>query len=178
MIKPHQQPIEGAMLVAFVDLTGYAGLAARTPAPRDLLGLMNAYFELVGDIIEPAGGIVVKCIGDAALIVFSIDQADAGVQALYRLKEQGDAWLAQQGLASRQHIKVHYGMVASGLVGTRSAKQWDVYGHTVNVAASLPSSGLTLSPEAFRQLGPEARKLFKKHTAQVVYIRNEDRRPA
>jgi hypothetical protein len=36
---------------------------------------------------------------------------------------------------------------------------------------------LTLSPEAFRQLRPETRQRFKRHTAQVLYIRNEDRRP-
>jgi hypothetical protein len=75
-------------------------------------------------------------------------------------------------------IKVHFGALAGGPVGTRSAKLWDVYGEAVNGAVRLPSSGLALSPEAFRQLRPETRRLFKKHTAPVVYIRVEDRRPA
>jgi adenylate cyclase len=176
---PQESLAEHTMLVAFTDITGFARAAAHLISqPADLLVLMDAYFELVGDVVEPAGGRVVKCIGDAALIVFPVERVDAGVQALAQLKEQGDAWLARQGLASRQQIKVHYGAVAGGPVGTRSAKWWDVYGEAVNGAARLPATGLTLSPEAFRQLRPETRKLFKKHTAQVVYIRVEDRRPA
>jgi adenylate cyclase len=138
--------------------------------------LMNAYFEFVGDIIAPAGGTVVKCVGDATLTVFPSEQVDAGVQALLQLKEHGDAWLARQDLASWQRIKAHYGTVASGPVGTRTAKWWDVYGEGVNIAARLPTTGLTLSPEAFRQLLPATRKHFKKHCAQVVYIPTDDRR--
>jgi adenylate cyclase len=179
MVTPHASVAEQTMLVAFTDIAGFARAAAHLfDQPAEMLALMDAYFELVGDIVESAGGRVVKCIGDAALIVFPVAQVDAGVQALVQLKEQGDAWLARQGLACRQQIKAHYGSLAGGPVGTRSAKLWDVYGEAVNGAARLPSTGLALSPEAFRQLGPETRRLFKKHTAQVVYIRAEDRRPA
>jgi adenylate cyclase len=169
---------EQTVLVAFTDLTGYMRVVSSGRTPRELLDLMNGYFEVVGDLVEPAGGTVLKCLGDAALIVFPIERADAGVQALLRLKAEGDRWLGQQGLASTQQIKVHAGPVARAPVGTRTAKRDDVYGNAVNIAARLPGDGLTLSPEAFRQLRPETRRQFKRHTAQVVYIRNEDRRPA
>jgi adenylate cyclase len=168
---------EQTVLVAFADLTGYAQVASSGRTPRELLQLMNAYFEVVGDLVEGAGGVVVKCLGDAALMVFPIERADGAVQALLRLKSEGDSWLSRQGLASTQQIKVHVGPVARAPVGTRTAKWDDVYGTAVNIAARLPGQGLTLSPEAFRQLRPETRQRFKRHTAQVVYIRNEDRRP-
>lgn len=177
MDTSHDRATGQAMLVAFTDLTGYRQLAAHERTAGELLALMNAYFEFLGDVVEPAGGTVVKCLGDAALLVFPLEQADAGVRALVRLKEEGDAWLNRQGLASTQLIKAHVGPVACGPVGTRRAKHWDVYGEAVNIAALLPSTGLILSPEAFRQLQPETRKQFKKHTGQVVYIRHEDRRP-
>ncbi len=178
MVSSSALVTEQTVLVAFADLTGYAQVANSARTPRELLELMNGYFEVVGAIVEPAGGAVLKCLGDAALIVFPIERVDAGVQALLRLKAEGDGWLAQQGLGSTQQIKVHVGPVARAHVGTRTAKWDDVYGNTVNIAARLPGNGLTLSPETFRELRPETRQRFKRHTAQVVYIRHEDRRPA
>jgi hypothetical protein len=38
----------------------------------------------------------------------------------------------------------------------------------------LDATGVALSAEAFRQLGPELRKRFKKHTPTITYIRTED----
>lgn len=178
MTTSQDRVTEQPMLVAFVDLTGYRRLAAQYSAPGDLLRLMDGYFEFVGDQVDAAGGTLVKCLGDAALIVFSAALADAGVQALAGLKEQGDDWLARHNLPARQQVKIHYGLVASGPVGRRAAKVWDVYGDTVNIAATLPGSGITLSPEAFRQLQPETRKRFKKHTPPIVYVGQDDRRPA
>lgn len=47
-------------------------------------------------------------------------------------------------------------------------------GRSVNAAALLDSTGVALSVEAFRKLGPELRKRFKKHTPTITYIRAED----
>jgi hypothetical protein len=49
-----------------------------------------------------------------------------------------------------------------------------VLGRNVNTTAILSGFGLTLSSEAFRQLSPELRRRFKKHTAPTTYIRTED----
>ena len=35
-------------------------------------------------------------------------------------------------------------------------------------------NGFTLTPQAFRQLNPDTRKLFKKHTPPVTYIPLEE----
>jgi hypothetical protein len=55
-------------------------------------------------------------------------------------------------------------------------KHHDVIGKTVNPAAMLDSTGVTLSVTAFRKLGPALRRRFKKHTPPVTYIRAEDPR--
>jgi hypothetical protein len=39
-----------------------------------------------------------------------------------------------------------------------------------NIAATLPSNGYAISVETFRQIKPETRKLFKKHTPPITYI--------
>jgi class 3 adenylate cyclase len=56
MVSSSDLVSEQTVLVAFADLTGYAGVAASGRTPRELLDLMNAYFEVVGDLVEPAGG--------------------------------------------------------------------------------------------------------------------------
>ena len=50
-------------------------------------------------------------------------------------------------------------------------------GKTVNVAASLPGSGLTMTLAVLRDLTPETRMLFKKHTPPISYIDLGDTRP-
>ena len=68
------------------------------------------------------------------------------------------------------------GRVVAGPSGRDGDKRYDVIGKTVNVAATLDATGVALSVAAFRKLGPELRRRFKKHTPPVTYIRLEDRR--
>jgi hypothetical protein len=58
--------------------------------------------------------------------------------------------------------------------GGGATERFDVLGQQVNTAATLTRPGVTLSTEAFRKLGPEARRRFKKHTAPITYIRQDD----
>ncbi|MBI5210797.1 MAG: adenylate/guanylate cyclase domain-containing protein [Elusimicrobia bacterium] len=165
---------ESAMLVAFCDLSGF-GRYSRSVSDRSLLDTMAEYFELVGDIVEGSGGRVVKFIGDAALIVYPEDLADAGVRALLELKGRGDAWMEERGIPCRHEMKAHVGPVVCGHVGTRRDKRFDVFGQTVNTAAVTKSNGVAITPQAFRKLAPGTRTLFKKHTPPVTYIPVEER---
>ena len=173
--KPAETPVETKLLVVFSDLTSFAR-TTMSMKPLDLFAMMSESSEQVGDLISPAGGKVVKFIGDAFLAVFPADRADDGVKALLDLREKGDAWFAQRNLQCRHVIKAHLGDVACGLIGTRGDKRFDVYGIAVNVAAMMKSGGFAISPEAFRALSPLTRKAFKKHTPPVVYIPGEDDR--
>lgn len=164
---------EAAFLVAFSDLTGFSRYA-RGRSDREIFDTMSAYAEMVGDVVEPAGGDVVKFIGDTALVIFPEDRADAGVRALLDLKDKGDAWLAARGLSCRHVIKAHFGPLARGPIGTRKEKRPDIYGLTVNTAAMTPSKGVALTPQAFRKLEPSTRKRLKKHTPPVTYIPAEE----
>ena len=162
-------PTEIDMLVGFSDLTLYNRYTQKT-GNLDLLALMTAYFELTGGIIEDVGGLFIKTIGDASLAAFRGGDTDAGVNAFLRTKSEGDAWLRAQGLNSVAIVKLHFGAVACGYVGAPSEKRFDIYGKTVNTAALLESKGFAMSPQVFRKLSPETRKLFKKHTPPVTYI--------
>ena len=67
--------------------------------------------------------------------------------------------------------------MVAGPFGRDGDKRYDVIGKTVNVAATLEATGVALSVAAFRKLGPELRRRFKKHTPPISYIDASDSRP-
>jgi class 3 adenylate cyclase len=169
-------PCEQELLVGFYDLKGFTRFIEDTElAP--LLDTMTGYFALTGRIVDEAGGRLLKTFGDAGMVAFPAHLADAGVRALQAVQVQGSDWLAARGWRSRAVVKLHLGPAVLGMVGSPGQEVLDVYGKTVNVAANLPSSGLALSPAAFRGLEPETRQLFKKHTPPISYISVDDSRP-
>jgi class 3 adenylate cyclase len=107
-----------------------------------------------------------KTLGDAGLAAFPSELADAAVLAFQAVRREGDNWLAQNGYKSRAIVKLHLGPVAIGLVGSPGEEILDLYGKTVNVAATLTSTGLGMTPAVFRRLSAVSHKSFKKHTRQ------------
>jgi class 3 adenylate cyclase len=164
---------EVSLLVAFTDFTRFAAQAERLD-DAEIARLMDSYYELAGATLAAGGGRVVKFIGDATLAVFPPEDVDRGVLALLELKNAADRLMADHGWESRLTVKVHFGSVVAGSFGVRSDKRYDVLGKTVNVTARLATSGVALSAEAFRKLGPDTRRRFKKHTPPITYIRQED----
>jgi adenylate cyclase len=159
--------VEG--LVACSDLTGYVKFAAGKSA-EDIFQILSEYYEFVGDIITPASGRVIKFMGDAALMFFPADAADAGVRALLALQSSGDVFLSERHVSSRHQIRAHFGSVCMGEIGTRTDKRTDILGSTVNALFLLKASGFAITPEAYRKLTPATRKRFKKQAPPAIYI--------
>jgi adenylate cyclase len=168
--------VETSLLIAFADLTRFTVNSARTP-DADLATMMDGWYELAGARVTPAGGRIVKFIGDATLAVFPPEAADAAVEALLVMRRDAQAYFAARGWDSKLVVKLHAGTVIAGPFGAAGAKQFDVIGTEVNVTARLSSSGFAMSPEAFRKLSAPARKAFKKHTQPVTYIPAGDAHP-
>jgi len=165
---------EVPLLVAFADLLRYTAQVDRLP-DAEVARVMTAYYALAGSTMASGGGRVVKFIGDAMLAVFPAERSEDGVVALLNLKDAADELMVQQGWDCRLVVKAHFGPVAAGLFPVGSEERYDVLGRTVNIAARLEAgAGFALSAEAFRRLGPEARRRFKKHTPPITYIRAED----
>jgi adenylate cyclase len=161
------------LIIVFVDLS----LFTRESSSRDdeaTAALLDAYYERIANGTTRAGGTVVKFIGDGALLVFPVDRADDAMAGLFRLRQEVDEWLAERGSSSRLAIKAHAGSVIAGAFGARGDKRFDVLGDVVNTAARLPRP-FHVSPQVFRLLSSEGRKLFKKHTPPVTYIPLDDR---
>lgn len=159
-------PIQADILVAFCDCARFAQ-AAKGRTSAELFGDLNDLYLLIDDAIGAAGGLVVKFMGDAALIAFPRDLADQGIMALLDLKTQADRWLQDRSLGESLLVNVHFGEVTLGRMGR--ASNLDLIGETVNIAASLGSRGFGLSQQAFRCLSAEHRKRFHKFTPPVMY---------
>jgi len=156
-------------LVACSDLTGYAKLTGKL-SEEEIFDFLSDYYEFVGDAIAPSGGRVIKFMGDAALMTFPEAQVDSGVMSLLALQEEGDKFLSARGISCRHHIRAHFGSIQQGELGTRTDKRLDIIGSTVNTMFLLRASEFAITPEAFRKLKPETRKVFKKHTPPVTYM--------
>jgi adenylate cyclase len=160
-------PIQTNALVALCDCSRFMQQARGRPSAQ-LFAELNELYTLTEDAVAAAGGLVVKFMGDAALVVFPEDLADQGIMALLDLKTTVDRWLRSRPLGNSLYVDVHFGEVTLGRMGR--AGRLDVIGETVNIAAKLGSRGFGLSQQAFRCLSPEHRKLFHRFTPPVLYL--------
>lgn len=167
------QRLEVAVLVAFVDVMGFALQSTRV-TDAEIADVIDGYYHLIAERITAAGGHVVKYIGDGVLVVFDADDTDRGALALLELKLQVDRYFEGHGWKCPATVRAHVGTVIAGPYGPPGDRRFDVIGKTVNTAAMLDSSGVTLSDEAFGKLSPETRQRFKQHTWPVTHVRVED----
>lgn len=159
-------PVDTKVLVAFTDLRGWFRVTRGRPS-RDAFAELNDFYGMTERAVDAAGGLVIKFIGDAALMVFPEEFADQGIMALLRLKHDVEAWFRARGVDGGLHLMLHFGEVTVGKMG--SIDRLDVIGETVNVCATLPHQGVTLTPQAFRCLSPENRRQFHRFTPPVTY---------
>ena len=169
-------PAEQELVVGFYDLSGYTKFSERTEAMR-LLELMTGYHALAGKIIENAGGVFIKPMGDAGLFAFQGGHTGAAVEASDKVLDDGDAWLTENGYPGRGRVGLHAGPVAIGRIGVPGDERLDIIGKTVNIGAVLVTHHMTVTPAVFRKLSPAMRKRFKKHTPPVSYIGIDEPRP-
>ena len=154
--------------VAFFDLSRIGQWADGEQDER-VAGFFQRFYALAAERVEPAGGRIVKFMGDAGLLVFEPSSAEAVIFALDQLARDARKLGRDAGLDTYLNVNVHLGPVLAGSFGAPGDERFDVLGKTVNIAARLGRRGLTLSPQAFRCLSPEARQRFRKITPPTTY---------
>src|SRR5882724_8732713 len=132
-------PVERNLLVSFTSLAGFNKRFVLQSEDQTVFDTMRDYYAWAGGLIQKRGGTVIKCIGDAMLVVFDAEDASGAVMALKELKSAGDAWLQKKGLPCQHLIKAHLGPAVLGPVGAPGQERLDVYGKTVNICATLES---------------------------------------
>ena len=133
----------------FSDLRDFTQLTETLPS-RQVLAMLNAYFELVSAAVTAHRGEILRFIGDAMLIVFPIDDH---LSQKYACESALDAAIdAQAAVAALNHrrrrhnepeikfgIGLNVGEVAYGNVGAPDRLDFTVMGPVVNRTARLES---------------------------------------
>ncbi|QRY62683.1 adenylate/guanylate cyclase domain-containing protein [Gordonia sp. PDNC005] len=123
--------------VLFVDIVGSTRLAVNRP-PREVVMLLNEFFQIVVEVVGRHGGFVNKFQGDAALAIFGapLDQDDfagAALAAARDLRVQLDQRLGDVDMG----IGVSAGKAVAGHIGAEQRLEYTVIGDPVNEAARL-----------------------------------------
>lgn len=131
----------------FCDMRGFTSLGDCLPA-RDVVALLDRYFEHVAASIEDEGGEVLKFIGDAVLAVFPIG-ADGAQGACRRALGAGVSALDRVGAWARDvegapqpvaiGVALHVGRVMYGNIGGRERLDFTVIGASVNELCRVES---------------------------------------
>ena len=133
-------PEQSEATVLFCDLEGFTSLT-ETLGPDGIVELLNAYFEVMVEILERHRGVVTQFQGDAILATFNVplpDPAHAS-NALRAAIEMRSAVerreFAGQRIGSR--IGINTGRLVAGAVGAKGRLSYTVHGDAVNLAARL-----------------------------------------
>ncbi|EFK11737.1 adenylate and Guanylate cyclase catalytic domain protein [delta proteobacterium NaphS2] len=141
-------PVDGEIkevTVLFADLRDFTSLVERTP-PKEVVKLINRYFEEMAKVIRDHKGLVLQFIGDEIEAVFGApvfveDHRNLAVQAgieMCRSIEIVNQQIAQRGYAPlRQGIGIHSGEVLAGNIGGGGRMSYALVGDTVNLASRL-----------------------------------------
>ncbi len=143
---------ERTVAVFFIDIIGSTRLAATTP-PREVVNLLNKFFDVVVDEVDKHGGIINKFEGDAALAIFGapVDAEDPAGDALATARVVGRR-LRLDVPDCDAAIGVAYGIAVAGNIGARERFEYTVIGDPVNEASRLcelakSAPGLVLASE-------------------------------
>lgn len=145
--------------VMFLDIIGFSEIA-RHRAPEDILAALTVFTERAEELAAEEGLEKLKLVGDAVMMTGNLlvrhpEPVAACVACSRRLLQAsgsiGDGWSLRGGIA--------LGPVIAGVIG-RHRFGFDIWGHTVNVAARLAAlpgqSVLHLDPAAAQALPPDA----------------------
>jgi len=134
------------LVLAVADIAGFAR-RCKTLDDQEVLTALDRFYEAVGEQAAQVGGTVVKCIGDAVLMTFPIETAQAAVTALSEMRSILNRDAMNPILKGGEvHVRIHCGPVACGEIGPKGAKRYDVIGNAVNELFMIREKGVTISP--------------------------------
>jgi class 3 adenylate cyclase/FixJ family two-component response regulator len=130
--------------VMFVDICGFTSIAETQPV-KDVVEMLNRYFDVIVKEIIEQGGHVDKFMGDAVMAVFRGDNhLNRSVQTALGIRKTIDALGVSDEINYRPKVSIglNTGDLISGNIGSASLKRLDytVIGDVVNTAQRLQSA--------------------------------------
>jgi adenylate cyclase len=134
--------------VFFSDIRGFTSMSEKRSA-RDIVSMLNDYFELMVDVIFKYEGTLDKFVGDEIMALFGapVDHKDdayravkVAVEQMHALQGFNDARVAAGEEPVKIGIGINSGEVVAGYLGSSKALEYTVIGDVVNTAARLCST--------------------------------------
>lgn len=149
-----------SVTILFADVVNFAEMAQELE-PEQVVETLNQVFSQIDNIAKAYGVEKIKTIGDAFMGASGLEANDAdhlAQTALFALALRDRigsiTWPNGRPIALR--IGLNAGPVIAGVIG-KSKPLYDIWGHTVNIAARLESSGvpgeIRVTVETAKQLG-------------------------
>jgi adenylate cyclase len=163
---------ERVVTVLFADIRGFTTFS-EAHAARDVVALLNAYFEAVAPAVEENGGTLTQYMGDGCMVLFGApaEQPDHALRAVRtavamvrRVHEGKERWAELDCPGLRIGVGVNTGRVIVGAVGSRRRLDYTAIGDVVNAAARIESQNkewgteILISSETYRDLPPKERQ--------------------
>lgn len=128
--------------VMFLDVRGFTAFSEKR-TPDEVVGYLNALFEVAVEKVNAHHGIVNKFLGDGFMAVFGAPLSDGqdcrhAVQAALEILTHVEQLVAAGRLPeTRLGIALHAGEATVGNVGSSMRKEYTVIGDVVNVASRV-----------------------------------------
>ncbi|MBE0509149.1 MAG: HAMP domain-containing protein [Chromatiales bacterium] len=135
--------------VLFADIVGFTSLSEKM-TPQEVNSLLNHYFSNIARAVHFCHGHIDKYMGDCAMIVFGVPDADEA----HSFNALACAWmileLVRQMNAQRRasqlqplefRIGVNSGIMLAGNMGSSERMEYTVIGDAVNLASRLSHAG-------------------------------------
>lgn len=153
---------EREMSVLFSDLVGFTQMSSKL-SPREVIALLNDYFDVMCPIVKEEHGDIDKFIGDAIMGVFDVGPgwdppAERAVRAAMAMQAGMDDFNLGRPIQLKMRIGINTGPLVRGDLGSRFVRRdYTVIGDTVNRAnryeTRCPIGGVLVSQSTVDALG-------------------------
>jgi class 3 adenylate cyclase len=157
---------EREMSVLFSDIVGFTMMSSRL-TPREVIELLNDYFDVLCPLVTGEYGDIDKFIGDAIMAVFDEGPgwdppAERAVRAAHAMQAAMDGFNRGRPVPLQMRIGVNTGPLVRGDLGSRFVRRdYTVIGDTVNRAnryeSQCPHNGVLISESTRLRLGDKIR---------------------
>jgi len=157
-------------VIWFSDLRGFTRIT--DAAPKEVIPLLNDYFDAIVSAIQEHGGDVVKLIGDGILAIFTAQDREhacnaalaAAIAARRAVTELKKRRGADGKPVTDMYLGLHAGEVFYGNVGSRERLDFTVIGPAVNEASRIAAMCRSvdqplLTSASFAEVGDIKRRL-------------------
>ncbi len=164
---------EKEITVLFSDIRGFTSMAEKIPA-REVVAILNRYFDIMSKEILKHGGVIDKYIGDAIMAYWGAplkdpEQADKALSASKSMLAELKKLNEELRLSGADEINIGIGLYTGpaivGNIGAENRFDYTAIGDTVNVAARL--NGLSKEYKSMLIIGESTKNKLTKNTPLV-----------